>query len=280
MRKFLLSLSIVLLSVGSVFATDLSFSGGVDTTNNYYFRGVKQETTGVLVQPSGDFDLCFFHNNKALVSDVRVVGGFFDSIQTVNPSTRIGDSSAWYESDLSGGAGVTVANVLNLDVSYVGFSSPSGSFKASQEVDLRGSLNDHDLWTNTFFSKLPNFTGFRPYGLYAYELSGHLANRATTGTSGASYLELGVNPGFDVYKHCVLTVPVKTGFSLDNYYNEGNGLNFGYVSLGVQLEVPVVEHVSAVVGVDGEFLGSDVKGVNGDGKNVELNGYAGLRFKF
>lgn len=285
MSKFFAFFAVFALFGSSLLAADenpLSLEGGVNVSNAYYLRGLKQESNGIVIQPSANVKDSLYHNSTGIVSDVRVFGGIFESIQSSNDT----QGSAWFESDVSAGGGFTLANTLNFDAFYWGSTSPNGAFEALQEADFRFSINDKDLWTNTFFGqKLNGFTGFRPYALYGYELSGHLANRfvskaTVVNTTGAGYLEVGVNPGFDVYKNVVLSVPVKVGFSTNNYYNDGSGINYGYSSVGVQLEIPLCPYASFVAGVESDFLGSEVKALNGDGKDVEVIGHVGLTIKF
>jgi hypothetical protein len=74
----------------------------------------------------------------------------------------------------------------------------------------------------------------RPYVVIAQELDGQADGGANEGT----YLELGIGPGYS-FSRASLTVPVKVGLSLSDYY-EGISVDetFGFLSVAGAVTVP------------------------------------------
>ena len=90
------------------------------------------------------------------------------------------------------------------------------------------------------------------------------------------------DPASSSAEKLTLAIPVKTGLSLNNYYQNpttGEDNTFGFFSTGLQLSVPVVSgkggSLEAHGGVDMLWLGENMKILNGDDgfKPVALIGF-------
>ena len=81
-----------------------------------------------------------------------------------------------------------------------------------------------------------------PYGVIAFELDGQADGGANEGT----YLELGVGPAWPIAGgKALVTVPVKFGFSLNDYYEGVDGDEaFGYFQIGGLLSAPITSPTS------------------------------------
>jgi hypothetical protein len=75
-----------------------------------------------------------------------------------------------------------------------------------------------------------------PYGLLAFELDG-----AADGGQSGTYLELGVGPSFPLMPNGpTLTIPVKLGLSVNDYYEGPTGdTTFGFFDIGALISVPI-----------------------------------------
>ena len=74
--------------------------------------------------------------------------------------------------------------------------------------------------------------------MLAIELDG----QADSGESEGVYLEVGVEPGLPVMNgRASVAFPVTLGFSMSNYYENGDALSsgFGYLDVGAELTYPL-----------------------------------------
>jgi hypothetical protein len=109
---------------------------------------------------------------------------------------------------------------------------------------------------------------FNPYGTLAFELSG----QADGGSSEGTYLELGAGPAFPLKANGpTLTIPIKFGFSLSDYYESGGeDHKFGFFDIGAQIAIPFTSVPSNYGtwnvhgGVDFLALGDTTKALNDD----------------
>jgi hypothetical protein len=110
----------------------------------------------------------------------------------------------------------------------------------------------------------------KPYALLAQELDGQADGGANEGT----YLELGIGPGYSLSKMTV-TVPVKVGLSLSDYYEGITGdETFGFASVGGVVTIPLTSAPTRFGswnihgGVEFLMLGDRNEAVFGDSSHV------------
>jgi hypothetical protein len=225
---------------------------GLDFTSAYVFRGILQESGGAIGQPYGDIAFSLKHG---ITLDV----GTWNSIHST------ADVGNWYESDYFGSVTFTTGK-FKPGLLYTSYTSPADRFATVQE--LAGTLVYDD-------SKSP--FPLSPKVVLAFELGD---GEADGGVNKGTYLELGVKPGLKLAPKATLYIPVKTGLSLNHYYEGPTGDNtFGYFDLGAQLSVPVVSGKSGALelhgGIDFLWLGDNLKLLNsGDTlKPVSLIGF-------
>ncbi len=258
-------------AIGSAFS--LQFN--VDFTNAYYYRGIRQQDKGLIVQPAARLTVNFIDD-----TDLKLDGfvGMWNSFGS-NPGTQTGDlAKDWYEADLYAGFTATHGK-LSLTTSYTFLTSPSDAFETVQELGFTLALDDSE-WLKEF--------ALKPYTTLVFETGADASDGAESDTG--TYLELGIAPGFafDVGSTPVtLTFPVSVGLSLEDYYQDaaGDDNTFGFAQVGVKASFPLGKPgrfgawtLNASVSV--LFLGDNNTNVFNNGDETEVIGTVGLQLNF
>ena len=225
---------------------------GLDFASAYLFRGIPQHSGGTIAQPYADVAFALKHG---ITADI----GTWNSIHSTAPAGN------WYERDYFGSL-VFTAGKLKPGLLYTSYTSPADSFATVQE--LAGTLAIDDS-----ASAFP----LSPKVVLAFELGD---GQADGGANKGTYLELGIKPGVKLAPKATLYIPVKTGLSVNKYYEGPTGDNhFGYFDTGLSLSVPVVSGKSGSLeihgGIDFMWLGDNMKILNGDDrfKPISLVGF-------
>ena len=229
---------------------------GLDFASAYLFRGIMQKSGGAIGQPYADVAFAFKHG---ITADV----GTWNSIHST------ADLGNWYERDYFGSVTFT-AGKLKPGLLYTSYTSPTDRFATVQE--LAGTLAVDDSK-----SKLP----FSPKVVLAFELGD---GEADGGQNKGTYLELGVKPGIKLAPKATLYIPVKTGLSVNHYYEGPTGDNtFGYFDLGAQLSLPVISGKGGALeihgGIDFLWLGDNMKALN-NGDTLKPVSLIGMTFTY
>ena len=229
---------------------------GLDFTSAYLFRGILQKSGGAIGQPYGDVA---FSLKNGITADV----GTWNSIHSTE---GLGN---WYERDYFASLTFTTGK-LKPGLLYTSYTSPTDRFATVNE--LAGTLVVDD-------SKSP--FPLSPKVVLAFELTD---GQADGGQNKGTYLELGVKPGVKLAPKATLYIPVKTGLSVNHYYEGPTGDNkFGYFDLGAQLSVPVMSGKSGALeihgGIDFMWLGDNLKLLN-SGDNFKPVSLVGLTFTY
>lgn len=229
---------------------------GLDFASAYLFRGIMQKSGGAIGQPYADVAFAFKHG---ITADV----GTWNSIHSTE------DLGNWYERDYFGSVTFT-AGKLKPGLLYTSYTSPTDRFATVQE--LAGTLAVDDSK-----SKLP----FSPKVVLAFELGD---GEADGGQNKGTYLELGVKPGIKLAPKATLYIPVKTGLSVNHYYEGPTGDNtFGYFDLGAQLSLPVISGKGGALeihgGIDFLWLGDNMKALN-NGDTLKPVSLIGMTFTY
>jgi hypothetical protein len=229
---------------------------GLDFTSAYLFRGILQKSGGAIGQPYADVAFALQHG---ITADV----GTWNSIHST------ADLGNWYERDYFGSVTFT-AGKLKPGLLYTSYTSPADRFATVQE--LAGTLSVDDSK-----SKFP----VSPKVVLAFELGD---GEADGGQNKGTYLELGMKPGIKLAPKATLYVPVKTGLSVNHYYEGPTGDNtFGYFDLGAQLSVPVIAGKGGALeihgGIDFLWLGDNMKALN-NGDTLKPVSLIGMTFTY
>ena len=258
----------------------VSINAGMDWTSAYFFRGIKQETEDLILQPYGEVSLKLVDQAGALTS-LSLTGGIWNSLQTGptgSDSPTASDPKIWYEFD----GYVRLSAVLWEDLTtyalYTAYTSPNNAFGTVQELALGVSYNDAKLLGP--FALNPNF-------LVAFELDG----QADAGSQKGVYAQIGIAPGYTFFAESAyplaVTVPLSVGLSLSDYYefNTGSDETFGYFSGGVSASVPLAFIPPAFGkwlikgGVQVLYLDDNLTAIN-NGDRTQVIGTLGLVFTY
>jgi len=229
-------------------------TGGLDVTNQYNFRGIRQNTEGVSIWPYVDFGFTPYKGDGGLKSVGINVGSWnainsqIDSFTNLDGETT---SNKWYESDVYATVGFGFSKAA-LGVTYTSYTSPANLFAHVKELAVKVSADD---------SGALGKAAMKPYALLAFELDD---NQADAGDTKGRYLELGIAPGYAGAK-ASLAVPVKVGLSAGDYYEFGGGSDstFGYFSIAGIVTVPMGAHANIHGGGEFQAFGDTVKAYNG-----------------
>ena len=252
---------------------NLTLIGNVDFTNAYMFRGIRQDDTRVIVQPSAELDIALQSADTGLKSTSLNLGTW-NSLHTGNAGLRSSSSGLgcacdklWYESDFY----ATLAFGFtggSLGVTYTAYTSPNAGFNNVKEVMFKFGADD---------SGALGKAALHPWVIAAFEFDADNGHQADGGSKAGKYLELGVSPGYSGSR-ASLAVPVKVGLSIGDYYelNEGTPARpdfvdhkFGYFSLAGIATVPIGGTSSygawnVHAGVEYQRLGDTTKAFNVD----------------
>jgi hypothetical protein len=249
-------------------AQDVAVTGGVDFTNQYNFRGIRQNYAGMAIWPFVDLGGPVFSGDGALKS-VNVNVGSWNSIHT-NQFDGIDDESKWYESDFYATLGFGFSNAT-VGITYTAYMSPAED------------IGDVDVYFPTIHEIAFKVTGddsalgrasLKPYGLIAFELTDD--GQADLGAEKGVYIELGIAPGISGDKASV-AFPVKLGLSAKDYYEFGSGEDskFGYFSVGGIVTVPVNSNWNVHGGAELQIFGDNVRAINAFGDSGDRR-YTGI----
>lgn len=259
-------------AAGSAVSLQLNF----DYTTGYFYRGIVQEDSGLILQPAARLTI-----NVLQEGDFKLdlIAGTWNSFhgQKTAAQTRSDFTEYWYESDLYAGLVVTKGK-LSLTSTYTFLTSPSDAYETVQELGFTLALDDSE-WLGAF--------ALKPYTSLVFETGADASDGADSDTG--TYLELGIGPGFSF--ECgktpvTVTFPVSVGLSLEDYYQDSSGNDdaFGFAQAGVKfsLPLPVNNRYGAWTlnaGVAALFLGDHTQDLN-DGDDTEIIGTIGLQWNF
>jgi hypothetical protein len=129
-------------------------TGGVDFSNRYNFRGIRQNGGEVSIWPFADVGVPVLSDGKGGLKSVTVNVGTWNAFHSELPDNK------WYESDLYGTLGLGFG-MTTLGFTYTSYMSPGDYWHNVQELAVKLSVDDS--------SKLGK-SALKPYGLVAFEL--------------------------------------------------------------------------------------------------------------
>jgi hypothetical protein len=258
----------------------LSISAGVDWTTAYFFRGIKQETEDLILQPYGELSFKLVDHAGALTS-LSLTPGIWNSVHTGpsgSDSPTASDPKVWYEFDGYARLSAVWWEDLTTYALYTAYVSPNGLFGTVQELAFGLGYND---------ARLLGPFALNPTFLVAFELDG----QADAGADKGVYAQIGIAPGYtflaDSAYPLTVSLPLAVGLSLSDYYEFGTGSDdtFGYFSGGATVSVPLAfippdfGKWLVKAGVTVLYLGDNLKAIN-DGDRVQVIGTVGLAFTY
>ena len=237
---------------------NVSLSSGVDVVNQYYFRGIVQETGGFIAQPFLDGSISF--------GAASFTAGTWSSLHSRGDEGFAGAPASFYETDFYAGIGGG-AGPIGLDVTYTAYMSPRGSWGTTKEIAIGLGVDNVAA----------------PYLTAAFEVSG-----GADGFDKGNYLEVGIEPAAPLDDAPVsLSFPVAIGMSLSKYYEyemaDGTigDSTFGFFSAGASIGIPL--NVPAqygawelAIGVNALVLGEGAKAIAGGDGSTKIIALFGL----
>jgi hypothetical protein len=176
---------------------------------------------------------------------------------------------------------------VSLATTYTAYTSPNNSYSTVKEVMFKLSVDD-----SAYLGK----RAVKPYVILAQEFSaeadGLTNGQADGGGNAGTYLEIGAAPGY-AWPKASLTVPVKVGLSLSDYYELNTGTaaapiyvdhKFGYFSIAGLVTVPLGGTTGFGAwnlhgGVEYQALGDTTEAFNG-GDSSRVIGSIGIGFSY
>ena len=246
----------------------ITFTGGFDVLpgSAYVFRGITRESDPkVTLWPYGDIGIALQSGDGAIKS-TNLNFGVWNSLQTGSSGLDGPSGQLHYELDFYATLGLGFSRGFALGTTYTSYTSPNSMFGTVKEIAFR----------------LSKAHALNPYGLVAVELGGNDAPAFDGGNPG-TYLELGVGPTFSILGNgLTVTVPLKLGMSLNDYYEGFDGdEKFGFLDLGALLTMPIKMIPSSYgawnfhAGADLYFLGNTTEAFN-NGDNMKITGLFGV----
>lgn len=241
---------------------------GIDFTNAYYSRGLRQEDRGVLWQPFATIGIDVIRTDDyTLTPYIGTWHSFHD--RATGSGTDDGTLDKWYEADFYFGVNAT-KGAWTFGAQYGWFASPNDAFTTVEELQLSVSFDDTEhlgAW-----SMQPNITLIIETG-----------DGTSDGFEKGGYLQLGVTPGFDLGSRADgealvrIDVPVTVGLSAWDYYQTADDEDelFGFASIGVKASyaLPVDDKFGAwtlYASATGALLGDMAADVNDDEDTVGI----------
>lgn len=254
----------------------LSLQFNLDYTTAYFYHGILQEDTGLILQPAAKVTINLHEHDDLTIDAYFATWNSFQGQKT--GAQAHGDFiEYWYEADLIGGIAITKGK-LSIVTQYAFLTSPSDAYETVQELDVTLAFDDTEA-----LGKL----ALHPYALLAVETGADASDGAQSDTG--TYLELGIAPGFglDLGKTPVsVSFPVSVGLSLHDYYQDaaGNDDTFGFVQVGVKASLPLplgdqYGKWTLNAGASVLFLGDHTTEYNG-GQSEQFIGTIGVQVNF
>jgi hypothetical protein len=208
----------------------MTVTGSLDFLNQYMFRGIRQNSTGIAIWPAIDLGLAAFSGEGGLKS-VGINFGTWNSLHTGDTGQDGPSGKLWYESDFYAALGFGFGGGTSFTTTYTAYTSPNNGFTTVKEIMFKLALDD---------SSMLGKGAVKPYVAIAQEFdTGSARGQADAGENAGTYLELGIAPGYAASK-AGLAFPIKVGMSLSDYYElAGEDNKFGFFSIAGIATIPL-----------------------------------------
>jgi hypothetical protein len=256
---------------GLPFSVDI----GATVVSAYWWRGYVYENNGLITQPY--IELGFpVSDGGADGPSIEAYVGMWNSLHSEKTDATDTSVDAWYETDLYAGL-VFEFESFDLEFIYTFYIYPNNEdFDDVQEAGIiLGWYPDEECWLGWLL-------GEPTVGIFGETRRSNVGD----GPSEAAYLQIDFGPSVDLIPEKITaTFPVQLGLSIDDYYEGENGEDetFGFVSVGVDLEIPLgtTNGIEATlnIGAVGIILGDNAQEYN-ETSDTEGYLYANIGFSF
>jgi uncharacterized protein (TIGR02001 family) len=209
----------------------LTITGNIDFLNQYMFRGIRQNSTGMAIWPSFDLGIQTYSGEGGFKSATINIGTW-NSLHTGDTGQDGPTGKLWYESDFYATLGLGFGGGFSFGTTYTAYTSPNSTFSTVKEIMFKLGVDDS--------AQLGKFS-MKPYAIFAFEFDTEAGTgQADAGENAGKYLELGIAPGYTGYSRAAIAFPIKLGMSMGDYYElDGEDNKFGYFSIGGIVTVPL-----------------------------------------
>lgn len=259
-------------AVGGGLSVQLNF----DYATAYYYHGIVQEDTGLILQPAAKITASIMDGDSGKLDAFFGTWNSFHGQKTA-AATQGDFTEYWYESDVYAGLSYS-RGCWSATANYIVLTSPSDAYETVQELDLTMAFDD---------TAAMGAWALHPYAMLGIETGADGSDGG--GTRPGMYLELGVAPGFTADVHgtpVAFSFPVTVGLSLSNYYEDASGDDgtFGFAQVGAKASVPLpfgtrYGQWTLNAGVAAMFLGDHTAAYNAD-DDTAVVGMIGLQANF
>jgi uncharacterized protein (TIGR02001 family) len=255
----------------------MTITGNIDFLNQYMFRGIRQNSTGMAIWPSFDLGIAAYSGEGGLKS-AGINVGTWNSLHTGDTGQDGPSGKLWYESDFYATLGLGFGGGVSFATTYTAYTSPSNMFTTVKEIMFKLGVDD---------SGSLGKAALKPYVIFAFEMdTDDFTGQADAGLEAGKYLELGVSPGYAGSKASI-AIPIKVGFSAGDYYEHpvtGDDEKFGYFSIAGIVTVPLGGTTkfggwNVHFGAEYQKLGETTKAFNG-GEGNQFIGSVGFGFSY
>jgi hypothetical protein len=253
----------------------LTLTGSVDFLNQYMFRGIRQNSSGIAVWPAMDLGISAYSGDGGLKS-ASINFGTWNSLHTGDTGQDGPSGKLWYESDFYATLGLGFGGGTSFSTTYTAYTSPNNGFTTVKEIMFKLAVDDS--------SKLGK-AAIKPYIAIAREFDTEPGRgQADAGENAGTYLEIGFAPGYSASRASI-GFPIKVGLSAGDYYElDGEDNTFGYFSIAGIVTVPLGGTTSFGSwnihgGVEYQKLGTTTEFFNG-GESNQVIGSFGFGFSY
>jgi hypothetical protein len=258
----------------------LTVTGSFDVLNQYMFRGIRQNSTGVAMWPAVDLGWGAYSGDGSL-KGVGINIGTWNSLHTGDTGLDYPlNGKLWYESDFYATLGFGFGGGTSVGITYTAYTSPNNLFTTVKEVMFKFGVDD---------SAALGRAAFKPYIIIAQEFGaeqdGLTNGQADAGLNAGTYMEIGAAPGYYGISKFSIAFPLKVGFSLSDYYElAGVDNKFGFFSVAAIATIPLGGTTKAGAwnlhgGVEYQALGTTTEALNG-GESNQVIGSIGIGFSY
>jgi hypothetical protein len=260
----------------------LTITGSIDFLNQYMFRGIRQNSTGIATWPAVDLGIAAYSGDGGLKS-VGINFGTWNSLHSGDTGSDSVDSGLgcacgklWYESDFYASLGLGFGGGTSFTTTYTAYTSPNNGFSTVKEIMFKLALDD---------SGMLGKAAVKPYVAIAREFDASPGfGQADGGDNAGTYLEIGFAPGYSASRASI-AFPIKVGLSASDYYElAGEDNKFGFFSIAGIVTVPLGGTTSFGAwnihgGVEYQKLGTTTEFFNGDEGNQVIGSF-GIGFSY
>jgi hypothetical protein len=260
----------------------ITLTGSIDFLNQYMFRGIRQNSSGIATWPAVDLGIAAYSGDGGLKS-VGINFGTWNSLHTGDTGSDSEESGLgcacgklWYESDFYASLGFGFGGGTSFTTTYTAYTSPNNGFSTVKEIMFKLAIDD-----SGYLGK----AAIKPYVAIAQEFdTAPGLGQADGGDNAGTYVEIGFAPGY-AGSRASIAFPIKIGLSASDYYElSGEDNKFGFFSIAGIVTVPIGGTTSYGAwnihgGVEYQKLGTTTEFFNG-GESNQVIGSFGIGFSY